>query len=225
MQATAESAANSAPGAARCFRNRTQFAGNAVTAGAPARGRPGRVPGIAGMHDVADYPNARTMPGCMFYRYDAPLFFANIGDLRERVEKLLDIENETYPDDPVRWFVLNVEANVEIDFTAADGLRELGRELADHGIHLGLARVKNDVHKPLDRAGVIESSATRCCSPPCLSPSTVTCAGPSHTNQRHPRKNRSKQSRTNPQTGPSHGRGKNDKNVRSSNAAHNLSFP
>ena len=92
----------------------------------------------------------------MFYRYDAPLFFANIGDLRERVDKLLAIENEAYPDSPVRWFVLNVEANVEIDITAADGLRELARELADRDIHLGLARVKNDLYEPLDRAGVID---------------------------------------------------------------------
>ena len=41
------------------------------------------------------------------------------------MHKLLDIENQAYPDSPVRWFVLNVEANVEIDITAADGLREL----------------------------------------------------------------------------------------------------
>ena len=52
--------------------------------------------------------------------------------------------------------MLNVEANVEIDITAADGLRELARELADRGIHLGLARVKNDVYQPLERAGVID---------------------------------------------------------------------
>jgi SulP family sulfate permease len=122
----------------------------------PHEGVLGRVPGIAGMHDVDDYPEARTIPGCMFYRYDAPLFFANIGDLRERVDKLIDIENEAYPDSPVRWFVLNVEANVEIDITAADGLRELAQELADRGIHLGLARVKNDMYEPLNRAGVID---------------------------------------------------------------------
>jgi sulfate permease, SulP family len=122
----------------------------------PHEGVLGRVPGVDGMHDVADYPDARTIPGCMFYRYDAPLFFANIDDLRERVDKLIAIENEAYPDSPVRWFVLNVEANVEIDITAADGLRELARELADRGIHLGLARVKNDVYQPLERAGVID---------------------------------------------------------------------
>jgi sulfate permease, SulP family len=122
----------------------------------PHEGVLGRVPGVPGMHDVADYPDARTLPGCMFYRYDAPLFFANIDDLRERVDKLIAIENEAYPDSPVRWFVLNVEANVEIDITAADGLRELARELAERGIHLGLARVKNDVYQPLERAGIID---------------------------------------------------------------------
>jgi sulfate permease, SulP family len=122
----------------------------------PHEGVLGRVPGVPGMHDVADYTDAWTLPGCMFYRYDAPLFFANIDDLRERVDKLIAIENQAYPDTPVRWFVLNVEANIEIDITAADGLRELARELADLGIQLGLARVKNDVYQPLERAGVID---------------------------------------------------------------------
>jgi SulP family sulfate permease len=122
----------------------------------PHEGVLGRVPGVPGMHDVADYPDARTLPGCIFYRYDAPLFFANIDDLRERVDKLIDIENEAYPDSPVRWFVLNVEANVEIDITAADGLREVAQELAERSIHLGLARVKKDLYQPLERAGVID---------------------------------------------------------------------
>lgn len=122
----------------------------------PHEGVLGRVPGLAGMHDVDDHPGARTMPGCIFYRYDAPLFFANIGDLRDRVDKLVALENESYPDAPARWFVLNVEANVEIDITAADGLRELALELAARDIHLGLARVKKDLYDPLHRAGVID---------------------------------------------------------------------
>ena len=122
----------------------------------PHEGVLGRVPGIPGMHDVADYPDARTIPGCIFYRYDAPLFFANVGDLRERVDRVISVENQAYPQTPVRWFILNVEANVEVDITAADALRELAQELADRGIELGLARVKFDLYEPLDRAGVID---------------------------------------------------------------------
>ena len=122
----------------------------------PHEGVLGRVPGLPGMHDVADYKKARTIPGCIFYRYDAPLFFANIGDLRERVENVIAQENAAFPESPVRWFILNVEANVEVDVTAADGLRELAQELAARGIDLGLARVKLDLYEPLDRAGVID---------------------------------------------------------------------
>jgi len=44
----------------------------------------GLVPGLAGMHDVRDYPQARTVPGLVVYRYDAPLFFANAEDFRRR---------------------------------------------------------------------------------------------------------------------------------------------
>ena len=37
------------------------------------------MPGLPGMHDVDDYPQAELIPGLVVYRYDAPLFFANAG--------------------------------------------------------------------------------------------------------------------------------------------------
>lgn len=122
----------------------------------PHEGVLGRVPGLAGMHDVDDYPDAQTLPGLVIYRYDAPLFFANISDLHRRVLLVVKQENRADPEHPVRWFILNVEANVEIDITAADGLRALHRDLTDKGVRLGLARVKHDLRVPLERAGLIE---------------------------------------------------------------------
>ncbi|HEX2705340.1 MAG TPA: sulfate permease [Candidatus Lustribacter sp.] len=116
----------------------------------------GRVPDIPGMHDVADYPNAQTLPGLIVYRYDAPLFFANVGDLRRRSLLVVDQENASFPDSPAKWFILNVEANVEVDITAADGLRELHQDLAERGIRFGLARVKHDLLIPLSKAGLTE---------------------------------------------------------------------
>ncbi len=115
----------------------------------------GRVPGLAGMHDVADFPNAETLPGLVIYRFDAPLFFANVGDLRRRVQLVVDKETEAFPDTPPRWLLLNVEANTEVDLTAADGLRELHEDLAAQGISLGLVRIKRDLYEPLRRAGFI----------------------------------------------------------------------
>ncbi len=122
----------------------------------PHDGVLGRVPGLPGMHDVADYPTAQTLPGLVVYRYDAPLFFANVGDLRRRALMVIDQENAAHPQSPARWFVLNVEANVEVDITAADGLAELQKDLSGRGVRLGLARVKQDLLLPLQRAGLME---------------------------------------------------------------------
>ena len=122
----------------------------------PHEGVLGRIEGMAGMHDVDDYEDATTLPGLVVYRYDAPLFFVNVGDLRRRAVLVAEKETEGDPDHPVRWFILNVEANVEIDISATDGLRALYDDLAERGIRLGLARVKQDLRTPLERAGLIE---------------------------------------------------------------------
>lgn len=122
----------------------------------PHEGVLGRIPGLAGMHDVDDYPDAQTLPGLVVYRYDAPLFFLNVGDMRRRALLAVDQENAAVPEHPVRWFILNVEANVEVDITAADGLRDLHRDLAARGVRLALARVKRDLYTPLERAGLAD---------------------------------------------------------------------
>ena len=122
----------------------------------PHEGVLGRVAGLAGMHDVDDYPDAQTLPGLVVYRYDAPLFFVNVGDMRRRAMLAVEQENASFPEHPVRWFVLNVEANVEIDITAADGLRDLYNDLAAVGVRLALARVKRDLRIPLERAGLTD---------------------------------------------------------------------
>ncbi len=73
---------------------------------------------------------------------------------------MVDQENAAYPQSPARWFILNVEANVEVDLTAADGLAELQKDLAERGVRLGLARVKQDLLLPLQRAGLMELIGT-----------------------------------------------------------------
>ncbi|MFF3371474.1 SulP family inorganic anion transporter [Streptomyces sp. NPDC002680] len=115
----------------------------------------GVVPGVAGMHDVDDYPQARTIPGLLVYRYDSPLFFANAENFRRRAMAAVDEQ-----DDPVRWFVLNAEANVEVDITALDAVDELRQELTRRGIVFALARVKQDLRDDLDAYGLTESVGT-----------------------------------------------------------------
>jgi high affinity sulfate transporter 1 len=109
----------------------------------------GLVPGLAGMHNVDDYPGARTVPGLVVYRYDAPLFFANAADFRHRALAAVDRQPG-----PVRWFVLNVEANVEVDFTALEAVDAVREELGRRGIVFALVRVKQDVLGRLDSFGL-----------------------------------------------------------------------
>jgi SulP family sulfate permease len=109
----------------------------------------GLVPGLAGMHDVDDYPSAEVVPGLLVYRYDSPLFFANVEDFRTRA--LAAVASAAVP---IEWFVLNTEAIVEVDITAVDALESLRKELADRGITFALARVKQDLRDALEPSGL-----------------------------------------------------------------------
>jgi sulfate permease, SulP family len=111
----------------------------------------GLVPGLAGMHNVNDYPDAHTIPGLVVYRYDAPLFFANAENFRSRAIAAAD-----QPPDPVRWFVLNVEASVEVDFTALEAVEAVREEITRRGAVFVLARVKQDLLARLQTFGLAD---------------------------------------------------------------------
>jgi SulP family sulfate permease len=115
----------------------------------------GYVPGMAGMHDVDDFPDAAQVPGLVVYRYDSPLFFANAEDFHART--LAAVDEAT---DPVEWLIINAEANVEVDLTSLDALARLHRELDARGIILALARVKQDLLDDLVAADLVEAIGT-----------------------------------------------------------------
>ncbi len=118
----------------------------------PHDGVLGYVPGVAGMHDIDDYPQARLVPGLLVYRYDSPLFFANADDFLHRAESAADGFGS-----PLYWFVLNAEAIVAIDITSLDALDELARRLSARGTVFALARVKHELEADLARGGFIDT--------------------------------------------------------------------
>lgn len=112
----------------------------------------GEVPNLPGLHDIEDWEGAKTIPGLVIYRYDAPLCFANCENFKRRALQAIDSEI-----DRVEWFILNCEAIVEIDITAADVLEELRRELASRNITVALSRVKQDLYLQLKKAGLVRT--------------------------------------------------------------------
>ena len=115
----------------------------------------GFVPGVPGMHDIEDYPQAHLEPGLLVYRYDAPLFFANAEDFRRRAIAAVDANP-----DPVQWFVVNAEANVEVDLTALDAVDQLREDLTRRGIVFAMARVTWHLREALDAAGLLDKIGT-----------------------------------------------------------------
>lgn len=118
----------------------------------PHDGILGYVPGLPGMHDVADYPGATQVPGLVVYRYDSPLFFANADDF---VTRAMASVGRAQP--KPQWFVLNAEANVEVDLTAVDALEQLRASLTEEGIVFAMARVKQELHQQLAAAGFTDA--------------------------------------------------------------------
>ncbi len=110
----------------------------------------GRVPGLAGFHDIADWPNAVTIPGLVIYRYDAPLCFANVENFKRRARQAIAAEKT-----PVQWFVFNAEVISEVDITAADALADLYQEITAQGITFALTRVKQELYDQLQRSGLL----------------------------------------------------------------------
>ena len=107
------------------------------------------MPGLAGMHDVDDFPEARVVPGLLVYRYDGPLFFANADNFLDRVRGAVRHL------DPA-WVVLNTEALGDVDLTGADAIETLRAELAQRGVVLALARAKQELLDLLRPSGLLD---------------------------------------------------------------------
>jgi sulfate permease, SulP family len=106
--------------------------------------------GLQGWIDSAD-ARATTEPGLLVYRFDAPLFFGNIGWFRDRIAQVLD-QN---PGDE-RHIIWDFEGIGSIDTTAAEELLEILDHLRGAGIAVSIARANADVVAMIDRSGLAE---------------------------------------------------------------------
>jgi high affinity sulfate transporter 1 len=105
----------------------------------------GRVPQLAGYHDTRSYPGAERLPGCVIFRFDAPLFFANARTFREQIRAL------ARSDPPPAWILVAAEPITDVDTTAADMLQSLDEDLNTRGISLVFAEMKDPVRRKIDR--------------------------------------------------------------------------
>jgi len=102
----------------------------------------GRVHGLKGFHNVADYPDAKTIPGLLLYRFDSNVVFYNADYFKTRVRAAIAAQMT-----PVEWVVIDASSVNVIDVTGLRKLDELRAELETQGVSVHYARVKRHLER------------------------------------------------------------------------------
>jgi len=109
----------------------------------------GRVPGMPGVHDQQQYPNAEVLPGLVIFRFDAPLFFANTRAFRDHIRRFAATKPKP------RWILIAAASLTDVDTTAADMLAALDEEINAENISLVFAELKDPVREKLEKYELI----------------------------------------------------------------------
>jgi high affinity sulfate transporter 1 len=109
----------------------------------------GRAPS-GNWHSVRDRETARQVPGVVVFRWEAPLFFANVGIFRDQLRSLAR-------DESVEWIVLQCEAVTDIDITAADMLEQLSRQLDQQGVELAFVELRARLREQMRQYGLFKT--------------------------------------------------------------------
>lgn len=96
-------------------------------------------------------PGRMIAPGMMMYWFGGSLYYANAGFLAEQARRLVEESPE-----PVRWFVLEASTMPDLDFSAAETLRELVEEFRQRGVEWALLLVSPNLEADLDREGLTD---------------------------------------------------------------------
>ena len=108
-------------------------------------------------YEIDHYPEAREVPGLLFYRFEASLIFFNADHFKQRVMELMEASDVS-----VRWVVIDGRSMNNIDLTGAMMLYNLGKALASRGIVLALTgRVEQVMKWMRMRQGDDESPPVR----------------------------------------------------------------
>ncbi|QXZ10399.1 SulP family inorganic anion transporter [Comamonas sp. Y33R10-2] len=106
---------------------------------------------LAGGHDFVDcarHPDAQSIEGVLVVRPEEGLFFGNADTV------MSDIQVRALTRPKLRAVVLSLEESPDLDSTSIEALTELTQQLAQAGISLHLARVKDSVRELLQRVQI-----------------------------------------------------------------------
>ncbi|XP_074576535.1 LOW QUALITY PROTEIN: putative sulfate transporter 4.2 [Curcuma longa] len=120
----------------------------------------GRLPGTTVYRNVVQYPEAYTYNGIVVIRIDAPIYFANISYIKDRLREYeLNVDRSTKRGSDVGriyFIILEMSPVTYIDSSAIQALKDLHQEYKSRGIQIAIANPNQGVHLLLSRSRVID---------------------------------------------------------------------
>jgi len=114
----------------------------------PAADVLGRLHGTPGFHSRRVYPDVRTEPGMVFFRFNGPIVFFNAPAF---LRAAMEAADEAGP--ALEWFVIDVFPITQVDATGMIALRQLHDRLAARGVTLVAAGRRTAVRHWLEAMG------------------------------------------------------------------------
>ena len=109
----------------------------------------GRLPGTTVWWALQERRDAELLPGVVAYRFDAPLYFANATQFRDRVRALVAAASP-----PPRLFVLDASGIEDVDYTGGRMLLQVVHELHARDVDFAVARATGEAPLDTARAGL-----------------------------------------------------------------------
>jgi high affinity sulfate transporter 1 len=100
----------------------------------------GEVDEMPGLHGVERHDNAKTPPGLVLYRFNAPVLFFNAPYFKQRVFAAASAAGPG-----LKWFVIDALPVTQFDVTGVQTFRDIDRELAARNIVFGIAGRKTEL--------------------------------------------------------------------------------
>lgn len=113
----------------------------------------GEVEGLPGFHSVANHPTAKTHPGLLLFRYNAPLVFFNAPHFKEQALAAIDAAG---PD--LEWFVADALPVTQLDVTGHIVLMDLATTLRARGAELIIAGRQDELREFRKASGFDDES-------------------------------------------------------------------
>ncbi|KAK4425206.1 Sulfate transporter 4.1, chloroplastic [Sesamum alatum] len=120
----------------------------------------GRLPGTTVYRNIQQYPEAYTYNGIVIVRIDAPIYFANISYIKDRLREY-EIESDGStrrgPEvTRVHFVIIEMAPTTYIDSSAVQAFKDLHQEYKSRNIQIAISNPNRDVLLTLTRSGVVD---------------------------------------------------------------------